>query len=102
MTAASSNPCGPHLAFFASPPKMSATRPRGTWEGPVSWRRRSARLVSGLVVVGVIASAVGAASASAAAPDTLWVDLRSGGCSDALTRDEGSRHTRWWTLERGA
>jgi hypothetical protein len=29
MTAASSNPCGPHLAFFASPPKMSATRPRG-------------------------------------------------------------------------
>jgi Right handed beta helix region len=68
----------------------------------VSWRSRSARLVSGLVVVGVIASAVGAASASAAAPDTLWVDLRSGGCSDALTRDEVSRHTPWCTLERAA
>jgi Right handed beta helix region len=67
----------------------------------VSWRSRSARLLSGFVVVAVVAIAgsVGAASASVAA-GALWVDQAKAGCSDALPREQVIRERPWCTLQR--
>jgi hypothetical protein len=66
----------------------------------VSWRSRSARLVSGFVVVAVaaIAGAVGAAPAGAAS-GVLWVDQANAHCSDALARERVSRETPWCSLQ---
>jgi Right handed beta helix region len=67
----------------------------------VSWRSRSARFLSGLLVVAVVAIAgsVGAASASVAT-GALWVDQAKAGCSDALAREQVSRETPWCSLQR--
>jgi Right handed beta helix region len=67
----------------------------------VVWRSRSARLLSGLVVVGVTAVA-GAfdATPTGAATGALWVDQTKATCSDALTREQVSPETPWCSLQR--
>jgi hypothetical protein len=69
----------------------------------VVWRSRCARLLSALVVVGVLAFAgsLGTASASAAT-GSLWVDQANRHCSDLLTREQVSPETPWCTLRQAA
>jgi hypothetical protein len=67
----------------------------------VVWRSRGARVLSGLVVVGIVAfaGALGPASASGASVD-LWVDQAKPACSDARTPDKVTRETPWCSLHR--
>lgn len=68
----------------------------------MSWRRRCARLVSGLLAVGAIAGAIQAEPGRATATTALWVDRANGRCSDAALRDQVSRQTPWCSVTRAA